>query len=328
MGKNSPTSIARYFRQIRWQPQSDVYGAKHMRAISKWDGTQFDLFLFNSKSGVRTGLFDLDQHDRNPGDNQNYSFYGMNAYRSIPAIKRAAGLDGSKTLIAVCNGGLFTPGTDKLWRASHSSSLVYHRKTCYPVDRPAWTVGLRNDGLKAASIRFARSHKDLPTNVDYAICDVQALIVNGKPMKDRPMPLNDEMKMSRTSIAWDRHGNLFLLVVHELDSEAASKSQVVNDEPQTGGWSFAQLRKFWKVMNVPYAANLASGDSSQVVYKWKRSLTTSSWFVRKSGYAFIPSTEFAVTVGYFNNHPLKISIPTLPPYLMARGSLNYIYIYK
>jgi len=324
---NSPLILSRYFQQIRSKQSSDVVGANHMRAMSETDGTQFDLFLFDMRWGLKAGLYDLDQHDSNPGDNRNYSFHGFNAARSLPAIERAAGIDKPRRVLAVINGGAFDPGAGSSWPAKHLSSVIYRGGVCYVVDRPAWTLALRGAGDLKMSLSYARTAHDLPRTASYGICDVQALLAGGRSVPGRPMPRQDVLETSRTSIGWDGKSRLYVLIVHDPDGEADSLRQTVSGA-QTGGWDLAHLRTFWRDMGVPYAVNLAGGDSSQMVYQWRRNLRRGARLIPGSGYAFIPSNEFAVTVAYWNDRPVRMAIPTVPTHVMSRGSLNYIYLWR
>lgn len=55
---NPPVALSAYFRQIRLQTSSDTVGAKHMRAVSDFDGTQYvwkeEKIAPGSRSGCTT----------------------------------------------------------------------------------------------------------------------------------------------------------------------------------------------------------------------------------------------------------------------------------
>ncbi|MDO8588369.1 MAG: phosphodiester glycosidase family protein [Armatimonadota bacterium] len=322
---NSPDTLAGYFREVKWQESSDVVGGKRLRAVSTWDGTQFDLFLFDLTSDVRAGIYDHDICDKTPCDNRNYSYFGLNAMRSLGRIRRDIGSRGSEGPLVVFNGSGFDSGPEKAWCASHNAPMIYAGKMRYKVSPPRWTLALKNGRRAAVSIRLARAAPDLPGDQDYGICGVNALISGGRPAGAGP---TDLVKTSRTSIGWDGKRRLYVLIVRDPDGEADSRRQSWMGQRQTGGWSARQLREFWRLMGVSHAVNLSGGDSTQAVYKsWQRSKNQLQGTERKR-YVFIPSTQFGATIGYLNNRPLRLEIPTMPPYLMARGSLNYVYLWK
>lgn len=280
---NTPSSIVRYFRHVESKGVSDVPGAKRLRAISKWDGTQFDLFVFDM-SHVHAGIYDNDRHDAKPGDNRNYCYYGYNAMRSVRRIQRAAAKSGG--VIAVFNGAPFDCDAATVWSASRSKASSKAWYECGTRDIPSLMSGGR-----------------------------RASVSNTLP---------ESLKTSRTSMAWDGRRRLYVLIVHDPDGEADSRRQLASGKVQTGGWDAKQVREFWAMMGLS-GVSLSGGDSSQIVYKWRRS---SPGPFRDSGRGFIASRGLSVTAGYINNRPVSLAIPTLPSYLMSRGSLDYVYLYK
>jgi hypothetical protein len=314
---NAPSTVTGYMRTIRLQTASDVAGARHLRAVSRWDGTQFDLFVYRISPKLRAGAYDHDQHDSTPGDNKNYSFYALNAACSLGAIKEAIGRDGAPGVLAVLNGGSFDSGADKALCASHQSRLDRKGRRKYLADRPSWALDLGDGKGMNVSLRSAKII-DAPVNGrQYAICDVQKLISGGGSTQGYVSGIPDDMKTSRTSVGWDGSRRFYVLIVRDPDGEADSRRQAASGANQTGGWNVSQLRRFWRLMGVRNAVGLSGGDSTQIVYR------------RINGnYAFIPSSDLGMTVGYVLNRPIRATIPTLPPNLMARGSLDYIYLWK
>lgn len=313
---NAPATLSSYMHTIRSTDGSDVAGASHVRAISRWDGTQFDLLAYKIDSKLRAGAYDQDQHDSTPNDNKNYSFYALNAARSLRAISKVVGNKGKVGVLAVFNGESFEAGTGNALCASHKSGLVYKSKAYYRMNHPAWALGFGDGKSMDVTLRFERTTSGLAKNQNYAICGVQALVPGGGTAQTTDANVPDDLKTSRTSVAWDGK-RFYVLIVHDPDGEADSRRQASTGADQTGGWNVSQLRSFWRKMGVGHAVNLSGGDSTQIAYR------------RANGaYAFIPSSDFGTTLGYVSNRPVRVSIPTFPPHLMARGSLNYVYLWE
>src|SRR5207302_809080 len=74
------------------------------------------------------------------------------------------------------------------------------------------------------------------------------------------IPMVDHMLTSRTSLGWSKDSRrLYLLIVKEPDSEMASALAFRHGEPESGGWSVAELQRFWLSLGVWGAVNLDGG---------------------------------------------------------------------
>ena len=185
-----------------------------------------------------------------------------------------------------------------------------------------------NKGCGALDMQFVPAAAKLPRNVDFALSGTEPLLARGNGVSAARADDLDTLKTSRLSVAWDGRGMLYLLLVRDPDSEAGSRRQGVASSTQTGGWNNTQVRRFWRLMGVSNAAEIAAGDTVQLAYRWKAPSPVNTPLVRSQGNAFISPPDFGVTVGYVANRPIRLTLPTFPPYLMARGSLTYMYVCK
>ena len=119
---------------------------------------------------------------------------------------------------------------------------------------------------------------------------VQCLIYQGAPLKLAPFPRSstdfqsqpvastprdvghvpyfDHMKTSRMSLAWSRDSRkLWLLAIKEPDWEAGSSYALQYGLPLGGGWTVADVQRFWLSRGVYGAINSDAGDVAQLVYR-------------------------------------------------------------
>jgi hypothetical protein len=120
----------------------------------------------------------------------------------------------------------------------------------------------------------------------YGASGVQCLVRNGQPLRLRPFPADDEplpkgpvpstpeeagfipivehIRTSRTSLGWSKDNRrLALLLVHEPDHETASTLALRHHQPMAGGWTVADLQRFWLSRGAWGAINLDGGNVTQ-----------------------------------------------------------------
>lgn len=309
------------------QPEVLRPGVTHWLALAG-DGTSVELFDFDfgANPRLRLELYDQDEDDARPFDDV------VNYWpRGVDSIVRHLAPRG--TIVAAWNGpffgyrgkGLFGRGT-----AHHVGPVVLSGKLHDYGANHRWTLGLR---CKNGRLAFETLHQP-PVGAlqrfDYAAGGLQCLIRNGHPLKLQPfpapgavplpqpvpstpgeaghIPLFDHMKTSRTSLAWSRDGrHLYLLFVREPDAEFISGQALRHNIPLQGGWTVADVQRFWLAYGVSGAVNSDGGDVAQLMY---RNLNAS--------YTLVPSRKVDVAMRR------QLSPHSRP--LGAGGSLLYFYI--
>jgi hypothetical protein len=175
--------------------------------------------------------------------------------------------------------------------------VVIQAKVHYNVGNHRWTFGVQRN-------RFQLLH--LPSkpelemrHFDWAVSGVQGLIKDGKPLALEPfpnfasqikrspvpstdreaghIPIIDHIRTSRTSLAWNEAcTKLYVLLVFEPDHELGSKLGLKRGQPQEGGWTLADVQRFWLSFGAWGAINSDGGDVTQ------------RWLKVSSGLDYIP----------------------------------------
>lgn len=152
-----------------------------------------------------------------------------------------------------------------------------------------WTFGGEySNGAPTFKVAHLPSQKTLES-FDWAAGSVQCLVLDGKPLRLQPfprkgdapikqpvastpqnvghIPIFDHMQTCRASIAWSRDDRkLWVLWVKEPDSEISSAIAMRHGAPTSGGWTVADLQRFWMSMKsagVDSAVNSDAGDVFQ-----------------------------------------------------------------
>ena len=148
----------------------------------------------------------------------------------------------------------------------------------------------RQSVFKALYLPTKNDLKDrLTREFDWASGGAQCLIHEGRPLKLQPFPRSgdpklktpvpstrndaghipvvDHIKTSRVSLGWSRDNrHFYLLFVQDLDTEASSAIQFRHGQTMLGGWSLADLQRFWQALGVWGAINSDGGDMAQMTY--------------------------------------------------------------
>ncbi len=273
------------------RPETLRRGVTHRMTVLD-DGTTLDLLRFDWKANprLRLGLWDADvESSPDRMHPRNRFAYWQNGFAS-----QAGGMNARGELVACWNAGFFgllnrKPRTAD--RAFHLSPIVSGGRAYYSGRTHRWTWGAK---MGAAGPTFKLEHEppfaNLARDFDCATGTLQGLITDGHPLALRPypwfgetpqappipstpeeaghIPMLDWMHTARTSAGWDDAGHLWVLVVKEPDGEAPSRELVRRRERGRGGWTLADVQRFWLALGVPDAVGFDGGDVAQAA--WRR----------------------------------------------------------
>jgi hypothetical protein len=274
----------------RWPWPGAAQDAPHP-GVTRWrvaasDGTVATLLRFDLRAnpGLRFEIYDQDEDDDRPFDN---------AARFWPrgAAQAAAHLDGSGRgqVIAAWNGLFFA--TEGKTVGHHVGPVVLNGSVRYgglPVHRWTFGVGQGPDGRPTFAALHKPDRATLARTFTFAADAAQCLVREGKALALRPfpapgeppakqpvpstpdeaghIPIVDHMRTTRASMGWTRDSRtLYLLFVKEPDSETASIYAQRRGVPLAGGWTVADLQRFWLSLGVWGAVNSDGGDLAQLL---------------------------------------------------------------
>lgn len=307
-------------------------GVKHWYATDK-DGTTVDFFEFDSLANpnLRFGIYDQDEDDATPGDNRVLFWDKDGAKATVQLNNQLPG-----QVLVLSNGAFF--GYDKKTEVSdafHLSPVVLRGKALYTKFNHRWTFGVKYvDGKPQWNVFFKPNQAQLEKSFDFAAGSVQCLVKDGKPLpvepfpapgqpfKQQPVPSTpleaghipgfDHMLSCRISLAWSRDGRyLYWLAIKEQDDEGSSIMAVNERRYQPGGWTVADVQRFWLSKGVWAAINSDAGDAMQMT------------FARPGGgYTYLPP-EFVARNTMRQN--LDDQLKGAP---QQGGALMYYYVYE
>jgi len=280
--------------QAMWPLPHAVQDAPH-KGVTHWldnspdDGTVVDFFDFDLEKnpGLRLEIYDQDEDDAKPFDNvATYWNHGVGwATAHLNASDRGP-------VVAAWNGLFFDlngQGADRV--ANHLTPVVLNGKLHYG-DLPTyrWTFGIHyEDGHPQFSVLHMPKPADVAKRFDFAAGAAQCVIKEGQPLKLEPYPkkagyippshdstpdeagyirIVDHMKVSRTSIGWTKdYSHLYLLFVSAPSSETESALAFKHGTAVSGGWSLADIQRFWMAKGVWCAINSDGGGPAQLTYR-------------------------------------------------------------
>jgi hypothetical protein len=302
------------------------------------DGTTLDFidFDFGKNPKLRFEIFDQDEDDEKPLDNR-----VTLDKRGVIEVARKLEANGRGKVIAAWNGAFFGyDRANKESKAFHVSPVILRGKVLFNTAQHRWTFGVKNTATGPVwKALFKPSRQVMEKEFDFGAGSLQYLIREGKPLtlesfpaigsafKDQPVPSTeneaghipyfDHMRTSRASLAWSKDNrHLYLLAVKEPDMESSSSlalSFAVRGEsipPNTtlgGGWTVADVQKFWENKGVWGAMNSDAGDVLQLALKEK-----------DSSYDLIPPR--------IGSDKMRLIMPMEAPNLKKGGALMYFYI--
>ncbi|MCS6860376.1 MAG: phosphodiester glycosidase family protein [Abditibacteriales bacterium] len=278
---------------------------------------------------LRLELYDQDEDDEVPFDNA-VDYWR----RGVGQVTSHLNTTGRGQAVAAWNG-LFFATDDKAGgykgTGRHIAPVVLQGRVYDNVGNHRWTFGVQyQNGRPVFKSLHLPDRSTLAREFTFAAAGAQCLVRHGLPVKlqpfprpgDKPIPqpvpstpeevghipVVDHIRTSRTSMGWSRDNrHLYLLIVKEPDSETASVWAFRHRVPLRGGWTVADLQRFWQAMKVWGAVNIDGGEVTQMVYR------------RKDGqYAMIPPRWAAL-------QPLLLFPPSLPN-APEGGTLMYFYV--
>jgi hypothetical protein len=293
-------------------------GVTHWIDRSSSDGTFLELFDFDFQDNpnLRMELYDQDQDDAVPFDDQNKF-----SRRGVAQITHHLNETGKGKVVAAWNG-LFFQYSGEI--ARHVAPVVLNSKALYNVGTIRWTVGVKyKKGKPVFKVMHMPDFHTLSGEYDYAAEGASCLIHNGKPLRLKPFPKPgedpfpvsipptldeagfvhkvDHIRTSRTSMGWSKDNrHVYLLIVKEPDAEGSSISAFRTHLPQNGGWTVADEQRFWKQFGVWCAVNLDGGDLTQLAVlrnDGKYDIVPARWVSDKMRLTFSPDFEKAPSGG-------------------------------
>ncbi|MBC8136635.1 MAG: hypothetical protein H8F28_12165 [Fibrella sp.] len=266
-------------------------GVTRWRSQPDSDGTLAELvcFDFASNPGLRLEIYDQDEDDAKPFDNS-VQFWERGVMDAAAHLNST----GRGEVVAAWNGLFFA--TEGKTMAHHVGPVVINGKTRLSgLPRHRWTFGVRYD-RETGKPRFLALHQppaaEMSRRFDFAADAAQCLVRNGKPLALQPFPIPgappvkqpvastpaeaghipivDHMRTTRVSLGWTENSDrLYLLFVKEPDSETASIYAHRYGIPLAGGWTVADVQRFWLRRKVWGAINSDGGDLAQFYLRGK-----------------------------------------------------------
>jgi hypothetical protein len=273
------------------------------RGVTHWlgaasDGTTVDLFEFDFAANpqLRLELFDQDSDDQSPFDDRAiYWSRGVaQITRQLNAKCKAAG---EGPVVAAWNGLFFAYTTHPIgpgaW-GNHVSPVVLAGQVHYTGVNHRWSFGVKvTPGGPVFKVFHLPDAKTLEREFDYGGGSAQCLVLDDKPLKLQPfpkpgdppvhqpvpstpqeaghIPIFDHIRTCRTSLGWSKDSKrLYLLFVKEPDTEGDSKIALNHGLPIAGGWTVADVQRFWLSMvqagKIWSAINSDAGNLAQLAY--------------------------------------------------------------
>ncbi len=275
------------------------------RGITQWtaraaDGTSLDLieFDFARNPQLRFEIYDQDEDDDVPFDNR-VAYWNRGVGVVTRDLNQRFARQGNGRVVVAWNGlffGLKNWKPRQADRAFHLAPLVLHGRILDYAPEPRWMFGVQTEKGKPQFRVIFRPTPAQKARFDFAAGSAQCLLLNGRALALAPypttpidekrlpatpqnaghIPVLDEIRTSRVSMAWTRNSQRFyLLFVKEPDGENGSRAAFARSLPATdrlsrGGWMLSDVQHFWMSMrhskNVWSAINSDGGDVAQLLY--------------------------------------------------------------
>lgn len=264
-------------------------GVTHWIDKSSPDHTVCELIEFDFKANPRLhfAMFDQDADDKKPWDNH-CLYWNRGAAQLTRQLNKTEG-----RVIALWNGLFFGYHGGSKWAtgaAFHVSPVVLNGKVHNWGANHRWSFGVKyRNGVPLFKTFHKPSPQVLGREYDFAGGSAQCLIKDGKALRLQPfglpplkqpvpstpqeaghIPDFDHMRSCRASIGWSKDSSkLYLLFIKEPDSETASVIAARHGNSffgvsLWGGWTVADLQRFWQARGVWGAINSDAGDVAQL----------------------------------------------------------------
>lgn len=190
-------------------------------------------------------------------------------------------LEPGRRLLAVFNGPFFGLTASTL---VPTAPTVEEGRVRHAGRNPRWTLGLRG----GRPFLEHEADRSVLESCDFAAGNVQALIVEGRPLRIPepgrlhpvrksppsgpdscgPYPWIDHLKVARTSVGW-KGERLAVLLVTQAWPEGEPTSFLLRHLrlPQRSGWDLADLQQFWSEWGAEGACSLDGGLSTQATWR-------------------------------------------------------------
>ncbi len=262
--------------------------------VARWfdhssaDSTTVELMRFDFHKRLRFELYDQDEDDATPFDDR-VDYYPV----GIGQVTKHLNQIGRGPVVAAWNGLFFAydrRGNAPHGLAQHIGSVVLKGKVHYNTGNFRWAFGVKYHGVRAEfNVIHEPDRKTLEREFYFGAIGAQCLIEKGRPKKLQPfpkpgamrlpqpvpstrkeaghIPLVDHMRTSRTSMAWSKDSRyLYLLVVNAPETENASKLALLHGGAIGGGWTLADLQRFWLSFGAWGSVNSDGGAVTQLVF--------------------------------------------------------------
>ena len=294
-----PTDAPAQFSRWPWDGAKAVQWENLSSGVRHWigtqnDGTTCDLleFDFGTNPKLKFEIAEQDSDDKKPFDNI-VSYWPRGAARMTQQLNARFAREKKGCVVALWNGlffGYYEGGSKIGGTGFHVSPVVLDGKTHFTQANHRWFFGCKYlQGVPHFKVVHLPTPQQL-SQFDWGGGAVQCLIYQGAPLKLAPFPRSstdfreqpvastprdvghvpyfDHMKTSRMSLAWSRDNRkLWLLAIKEPDWEAGSSYALQLGLPLGGGWTVADVQRFWLSRGVYYAINSDAGDVAQLVYR-------------------------------------------------------------
>lgn len=260
-------------------------GVTHWLDTSAKDGTTVDLFEFDFSVNphLHLQIYDQDEDDAGRFDNVAH-FWNMGVGQAAKRLNAA----GRGPVIAAWNGLFFDLNGQNATSLAHHLTPVVLDGAIHYADLPTyrWTFGVQmRDGKPQFHLRHMPNAATLSKDFDYAAGAAQCIVKDGVPLKLEPppwpgriapahrsasdeagyIPIVDHIKVSRTSLAWSRDSShLYLLFVKAPTTETESALAFKHNTFIEGGWTLADVQRFWISKGVWGAINSDGGGPAQL----------------------------------------------------------------
>ena len=281
-------------------PWQNAKETKLRRGVTLWSARQHDgtlvemlCFDFAKNPDLRFEFLDQDADDAVPWNNEvRYSALGVGG-----ATRKLNQKFGGNSVVAAWNGvffGYLDGAANPFGRAFHVSPVVINGQVHHWGSNHRWTFGAKTENGKTVFKTFFRPDKStLKREFDFAGGSVQCLLRDGKPLRLQPFPQSgdaplpqpvvstkaeaghipvfDHMRTCRASMAWTKDSaQLFVLLIKEPDNESLSAWALQYNWPIGGGWTVADVQRFWLSLQKPFgitdAINSDAGNVLQYTF--------------------------------------------------------------